>query len=254
MRDVDVLLGVEWVTFRLANRDFASMGSKEIARVMNDDLRQNLWPQTKEWRGQYEVTFYVNAAEDIRDISPYAAYDLIADGWTVPPTKDAPVVPKEYEVAVGAWHDRAKQVVQRYSHMLTGVQNATSPVARVNAEVGFRATVAQAESLFNEIHQARRASFTEGHGYADWGNYLWQSGKQHGWLPALRQIKEFAEADRKSRDVQTYGVELPDQDVLLRRAALAYRTKASCSRRGGTRPSPRASSCSAPSSSAIAWW
>ena len=115
LKDLDILLGVEWVSFRLANRDFSSMGNKEIARVINDDMRENLWPEMKGWKGEYEVTLYVTAAADIRDIRPYAAYDLIADGWTVPPSADSPSVPKEYEVAVGVWADRAKQVVQRYS-------------------------------------------------------------------------------------------------------------------------------------------
>lgn len=222
MKDLDILLGIDFVGFRLSNRNWSSVGDREIAKHINEELRRDLW--TKGWHDDYEVTFYVNQASDIRDIKPYAAYDLVQDGWTVPPTKDAPVVPKEYETAVGMYHQRAQEAVARYSSGLSELQGAQNSAARASAEARFRMAVSQASDLFEQIHQMRRTSFADdGGGYTDWGNYLWQTGKQHGWLPALRQIKEYAEETSKNIQRETYGMELPDSDVLLRRAALAYR-------------------------------
>jgi hypothetical protein len=223
LKDLDVLLAVDFIAFRLANRDFSSMGDKEIAKHLNDEMRAGLW--NSGWHEDYDVTFYVNAqSQDIRDIRPYAAYDLIQDGWTVAPTQDAPVVPKEYETAVGMFHQRAQDLVALYTRSLSELNGAQNPAHRASAEMRFRQSVDLAAALFDQIHESRRSSFADdGGGYSDWGNYLWQTGKQHGWLPALRQIKDYAEQMRKSVEVQTYGIELPDPDVLLRRAALAYR-------------------------------
>lgn len=224
LHDLDILLGIDFIAFRLANRDFSSVGDKEIAKHLNEEMRQELWAEG--WHDDYEVTFYVNAKSwDIRSIHPYAAYDLIQDGWTVAPSKEAPVVPTEYEVAVGLYHQRAQEAVARYTASLTEITNAANPASRVSAERRFNLAVGSAADLFDQIHQMRRASFADdGGGYSDWGNFLWQTGKQHGWLPALRQIKEYAEEMRKNVERQTYGLELPDPDILLRRAALAYRS------------------------------
>jgi hypothetical protein len=223
LRDLDILLGIDFITFRLANRDYSSMGDKEIAKHINDEMRAGLWQ--KGWHDDYEVTFYVNAnSQDIRSIKPYAAYDLLANTWTVTPSKEAPAVPLEYQQAAGMYHQRAQESVQRYTSALQELRNATNPAVRASAEARFNLAVNQAADMFDQIHDARRGAFGDsGDGIADWGNYVWQTGKQHGWLPALRQIKDFREDSRLSNEKQTYGVELPDQDVLLRRAALAYR-------------------------------
>lgn len=223
LKDLDILLGVDYIGFRLSNRDFYSVGDREIAKQLNDDLRAGLWE--KGWHGEYELTFYVNARSwDIRSINPYAAYDLLEDGWVVPPSQEAPMAFPEYEVAAGQYRDRAQEIVQRYSQHLTELRNSQNPAHRASAEAHFNLAVGQAEDLFNQVHETRRATFSDSDTPdSGWGNYLWQHGKQHGWLTALRNIKEYAEQVRSEQQSQTYGVELPEPDVLVRRAALAYR-------------------------------
>ena len=134
LKDLDVLLGVDFIAFRLANRDFSSMGNKEIAKHMNDEMRAGLWQSP--WNHEFEATFYVNpeSSEDIRTIKPYAAYNLIEDAWDVPPSPEAPQVPRDFDLYVGAYHERAQQIVERYSAALVAIRNSVMPAARVNAE------------------------------------------------------------------------------------------------------------------------
>jgi hypothetical protein len=225
MRDLDVLLGVDFVGFRSANPGYTQMSNAEIASHLNEGLRMELWPATSAWQGQYEVTWYVNPGSwDITAIKPYAAYDLVEDGWTVPPSPDAPRVDPQWAVHADMYHQRANTIVERYSQSLTTLQNATNPAARVNAERMFHMTVEQAVGMFESVHAARRTAFAgTGEGYDDWGNYLWQMGKKAGWLPALRQIKDYHESVTGDVNLQTYGIDLPSTDTMIRRAAMHNR-------------------------------
>ena len=225
MKDLDILLGVDFVGFRNANPGYRQLSNTEIASHLNENMREGLWPYTAVWHDQYEVTWYVNPGSwDITAIKPYAAYDLLQDGWTVPPNADAPRVEPEWEIAAGMYHKRATTVVDRYSQSLTELQNATNPAARINAERNFQMSVDQAVNLFDTVHHGRKTAFSgTGEGYDDWGNYLWQMGKKAGWIPALRQISDYHKRATEAGHVQTYGVSLPDTDTLIRRAALQYR-------------------------------
>lgn len=222
MRDLDCLLGIQFVMFRSANPRFQQLSNDEIASHINEGMRADLWPHTSAWRNQYEVTWYVNPRSwDITAIKPYAAYDLIQDGWTVPPTTDAPRVSPQWEVAAGMYHQRASTIVDRYSKSLTDLQGSTNPAARVDAERRFRMSVDQAVNLFDTVHAGRKTAFSgTGEGYDDWGNYLWQMGKKAGWIPALRQIRDYHQQSVEEGNRATYGIDLPDTNTLLRRAAL----------------------------------
>jgi hypothetical protein len=225
VKDLDVLLGVQFVAFRSSNPGFTQMGNADIAKHLNDDMRTNLWPYTAAWKQQYEVTWYVNPGSwDITAIKPYAAYDLMDDGWTVPPSPEAPRVDPQWPLHASMYHQRATTAVERYSQALTDLQNSTHPAARTDAERRFKMAVEQAVSLFDTVHEGRKTAFSgTGQGYDDWGNYLWQMGKKAGWVPALRQIKDYHQRASQASNVDTYGVELPDSDLLIRRAAMMYR-------------------------------
>jgi hypothetical protein len=225
LKDLDALLGLHFIGFRAANPSFQTMGDQEIAKHLNERMREELWPITSAWRGQYEVTWYINPGSwDITRIKPYAAYDLVDDGWTVPPSPSAPRVPPDWELQVSMYHQRAQTAVERYSQSLTDLQNASNPASRADAERRFQMSVDQALGLFDTVHAGRRTAFSPtGQGYDDWGNYLWQQGKKAGWIPALKQIKDYHQAATMAHQVNTYGVELPDADTLIRRAALRYR-------------------------------
>ncbi len=223
--DLDVLLGVSWVAFRSQNPEFVGLGDEDTASHINEELRADLWPHTDRWHGAYEVTWYVNPrSEDIRAINPYAAYDLFQDAWTVSPSADVPRIDPEWHEKAAHYARLAEVAVNRYSQALTKVQAATNPVHSANAQAEFRLAVSQAVNLFNTVHVGRKAAFTPtGGGYADFSNYLWQSGKRAGWVPALRSIKQYDDAAKSQGNMDTYGVELPDTNTLIRRAALTYR-------------------------------
>lgn len=221
-KDLDVLLGIDWVAFRQANPGFSGVGDAEIASHINDQLRAALWPTTSTWHDRYEVTWYVNPRSwDIRAINPYAAYSLTDDAWTVRPDGSVHDVNPEWDAVADAYSLRAAYAVQRYSQALTEIQGAQNPSHRINAEGRFRMAVDQASSLYDTVHEGRRTAFSPvGGGYSDFANYLWQSGKKAGWIPALRSIKEYRDAAASEHQVQTYGVELPTAEVLVRRAAM----------------------------------
>jgi hypothetical protein len=79
--------------------------------------------------------------------------------------------------------------------------------------------------LFEDIHHSRRYAFNpSGYGYADFYNYRWQAGKKYGTVPALKQLSEYWSAYKAKQADETYGIDLPDTQTLIRRAA-TYRAK-----------------------------
>jgi hypothetical protein len=224
--DLDCLLGVDYVEFRKANPAYVGLSDVEISKQLNEEFRTDVMPHTADWEG-YELTFYVNpGATDIRVINPYAAYDLTHDDWTVFPDKGAHAPANSaWSEAVNRDHKHALETVTRYSQALTDLRNAPNDAARRNAETRLHMAVDMGSALFDEIHEGRRRAFsTTGEGYSDFHNYRWQSGKRLGTVPALKTLKEYQTTSKENINKQTYGIELPDTDTLIRRAA-TYRAQ-----------------------------
>ena len=221
--DLDVLVGIKYEDFRYLNPTYRQMSDLEISKHINEIFRSDLQPHTEDWHG-YEVTFYVNQNSwDIRTILPYAAYSLTDDSWTVEPTRNAPSVPAEWEHEASGMQKRAQLAIRRYSEAHTSMVNAPHDVARVSAESAMKHSLAQAADLFHQVHEGRKYAFGPGgSGYSDRHNFLWQAGKRDGWLPALKEMKNYYDTMTAQQHLSTYGVELPDTDVLIRRAAAAY--------------------------------
>jgi hypothetical protein len=220
--DLDCLVGVNFVQFRQANPEYRGLMDTEIAATLNEDFREKLQPQTENWNG-YELTFYVNATgTDIRNLKPYAAYDLKYDEWTVAPdpSQTAPNKP-DWESVVSGDYTLAGQIHNRFNAALQDVQVSRSGANQRNAEVKLMAAAQQADALYSEIHANRSQAFSpSGEGYGDFNNYRWQSGKRLGTIDKLRAIRQYSETMGKNRQESTYGVELPDARTLIRRAAL----------------------------------
>lgn len=219
--DLDCLVGIDYHRFRENNPEFVGLSDAEISAHFNEEFNNDLMPETSDWNG-FELTFYVNSgATDIRAINPYAAYDLTHDRWTVEPD------PRMHAPFSRAWDqkverdlDQTHEIIRAYAKALTDVQATTNPAYRINAEARLQHAISSASSLYNEIHHGRKVAFSPaGAGYADFNNYRWQAGKKSGAIPALRKIKQYADAARDSSEAETYGIELPSTDVLVRRAA-----------------------------------
>jgi hypothetical protein len=216
--DLDCLIGIDYVKFRQGNPGFSGFSDQEIAQQFNEEFNTHIMPNTRNWEG-YELTFYVNPQSDIRDINPYAAYDLTADTWTVEPERNPqPPYSRAWEQRAQRDHEMAEEMVKRYSGSLNELKNATNPAHRVNAERKLNQAADQAIAFFEDIHSGRKIAFSKiGSGYADYNNYRWQAGKKSGAIQALRSIKDQRKSVEASHQKETYGVELPNTSALIRR-------------------------------------
>ena len=223
--DLDVLIGVNYIQFRKANPEYQGLGDTEISQMLNEDFRTYLQPETENWNG-FEVTFYVNpGATDITSINPYAAYDLTHNEWTVHPQQQSAPHKPVWEAMAQRDRSIASEIVTRYSKALADLHGAQNDAARRNAETRLQASLSQGSALFEDIHHARKFAFSQtGEGYSDFYNYRWQAGKKYGTVPALRQMHDYLQAYKEGNAEENYGVELPDTQTLIRRAA-TYRAK-----------------------------
>lgn len=217
--DLDCLVGVDYIKFRQSNEDYARVSDREISKLFNDGFREELQPLTSNFLGTYELTFYVNVLTDITKIKPYSAYSLTTDDWTIEPHVEEVKVTEAWKSKTQKDKSMAMEILTRYEQALTQASGAKSDSARLNAEAALRLAVDQGAALFEDIHGGRKYAFSpEGLGYADYANYRWQVGKASGVVQALKALKEISTKTRKEFESQTYGVELPDASVLIRRA------------------------------------
>ena len=153
--------------------------------------------------------------QDIRNINPYAAYDLKYDEWTVTPDPNM-VPPSNPSWDTVASNDRsmAAQLSARYTQAMQDMQVSQNEASRRNAQVRLLTAGQQASALYDEIHTNRSLAFSpSGEGYGDFHNYRWQAGKRGGTIVMLKNI-------RKSMAAQIPQAEMPDTSTLIRRAVL----------------------------------
>ena len=219
--DLDCLIGIDYIKFRQSNPNYSYLSDREIAQTFNEGFRDDLHPKTEEFLGVFELTFYVNVISDITKIKPYAAYSVTLDDWTVEPSEEGMVERKDWENKLSKDKSMALEILQRYNNAYYGIEAAKNDAYRRNAESALKLAVDQGAALFDVIHKGRNSAFTpEGQGYADYANYRWQSGKASGVIPALKRMKEISTQTRKEFEAHTYGMELPDASVLVRRALI----------------------------------
>lgn len=244
--DLDVLVGVDWPLFFEANPGMRGLSSTEAADQINQELHRDLWPRTATTQiategpingptkglffGDFEVTFYVNATgSDIRDIHPYAAYDVGRDRWTVKP----PVLPKDPRALYPKeWWDYvederrlADSLIQRYNHVQGSVGTSVRGGAAYSSNSRNLTVVAdQIAALYDDIHLGRRAAFGEqGEGYGDFANFRWQAHKRFGTAQALHEVWSARHTGTTDFETDTYGQPLTNAQETLRAAALYAR-------------------------------
>lgn len=231
--DLDLMLGLDYVAFRHANPTFVALSDGEIASELNQDLYETLYPEVDGITfggGSFEVTVYANLGvnntrDGIKFINPYAAYDVTGDEWTVYPDP----MPTHYShpswnVTTEADRARGQRIVDVYNSAVQQIRGAQNPAHRTNAENNLRVALDAAEGLYDEIHAGRKAAFgPAGAGYGDFHNYRWQAGKATGVVQAMKALRDYAAHRRTATEMETYGMELPDHESLVRRAGLGYR-------------------------------
>lgn len=217
--DLDCLIGIDYEQFRMSNEKHRGLTDKEITSMLNEQLRTELWPSTKDFLGAFELTFYVNVQSDIKKIKPYAAYSVTEDNWIVEPSIQTAEHRPEWDTKITRDQQMAREIVNRYTQALNKFQAAQNDAARVNAKTQLLLAISQGKALFDDIHQGRKAAFSEyGEGYSDFNNYRWQANKDAGVIPALKKLKELSEDIKQASDVRLYGQEMPSTDTLIRRA------------------------------------
>lgn len=221
--DLDCLVGIDFVQFRESNPSYRGLSNKEISKMFNEGFYKDLQPKVERFLGSFELTFYVNIKSNILDLKPYAAYSLTDDVWTVAPAAAAPQVNQQWEVNVEKDRLAAVEILSKYLTARQQYEQATNDAVKANALSQIRISQAQAINLYDEIHELRGEAFTEaGEGYTDYSNYRWQAGKRTGVVQALRHLKDTLKQEQEALAKKTYGVELPEADVLVRRAATQY--------------------------------
>lgn len=226
--DLDILIGVDYPMFFMYNPELRGTSPKDLSAVFNREFYEELWPSTAEISldggRPFEVTFYVNPnSTDIRDIRPYAAYDVTHDEWTVrPPEGEDFNHPKAFYDSAAKEVENAWGLVEKYNQaadQAAAMQPGTP--GWHNAMRQAELIVSQAASTYDQIHSGRRVAFSQsGSGYGDYYNFRWQYHKQHGTANALNAVaKKHKEAQAEFAS-NTYGLNIDAADVALRRAAL----------------------------------
>jgi hypothetical protein len=235
--DLDILIGVDFPAFFRYNERFLGLSESDLADQFNTEFKTDLWPQTAhtkfsstiqgDLKQEYEVTFYVNPhSTDIRDIRPYAAFDLSSNSWTVHPVH----VPDDPEHGYDTqWWDAvederkvADTLVARYNGL--AAQAKASPYGSPgwhNTMRQIEMTTAQAQTLFDSIHLGRKNAFgPQGTGYGDFYNFRWQAHKRFGTVQALHALGLAQQKAREDSYADLYGEQIEPAAVALRRAAL----------------------------------
>lgn len=225
--DLDVLIGIDWPKFQADNPQFRAMPETDLAAIINKEFHSELWPKTAEQNihGRiFEVTFYVNPnSADIRNIRPYAAYNLTDDEWTVhPPMGQDFEHPEAFYTNAEREHKHAFDLVNQYN------QAAEQAKAMQPGTPGWHNAMRQAEilsaqaaSMYEDLHTGRRQAFgSSGSGYGDYYNFRWQYHKKHGSAQALNAVGKSHKAALEEYQASVYGKPIDAADVALRRAAL----------------------------------
>lgn len=224
--DLDILIGVDFNKFRQANPQFQGFSDVLMAAQLNKEMHDQLWPTTAthEFAGRpYEVTFYINpGAQDIRSISPYAAYDVTHGRWTVKPI-ELPAdwgpgsLPKDWLEKFDRDTAYGRALVERYNEQADKINQTPvgSPRWR-NATVALSGTINEALALFDEIHLGRKAAFLGGgKGFLGFENARWQAGKGSGIIDALRGIKAVHDAAHREAGESLYHTDLSADDAMV---------------------------------------
>jgi hypothetical protein len=225
--DLDVLIGVDYSDFFEANEAYRGFSPADLSAIFNEDFHAKLWPDTAESvinGAVYEVTFYVNpGSTDIRDINPYAAYNLTDDTWTVkPPSGDDFNHPSAFYDQAEAEAQQARDLVAKYNSLANSLR-AYSPGTPGwhNSMRQAEMIVSQASTLYDSIHLGRKQAFGPGgSGYGDWYNFRWQYHKKHGTAQALHGLAAAHQTAQDDYNKSIYGGPIAGADVVLRRAAL----------------------------------
>lgn len=182
--DLDTLVGVDYPRARQLCRPLSHLTDDEIDTRLTDEFREHLNDDARTFHvggrdiGPFEQTWYTNSGSyDIRTLRPYAAYDVTADTWAVPPVE----VPADFDahsLPEADWDqlDALRQQVREIASLPDGEREA------------------RGAELYDRLHQERHDAFsTEGEGLYAPANVVWKSLDAAPGHP-LAQLTEWKKA------------------------------------------------------------
>ena len=173
--DFDILVGVSSPRLGRAHPELASLAQNqpELCSMFNAEFKEGLDVTEAHIPGHsvaYEVTFYANPwSYDIRNIKPYAAYDISDDIWTVHPVKlpkgfSAKSLPRSFWENVAKMGDHIKEIL------------ALPEPGRTE----------QASELLERLHRGRQVAYSPaGSGVFDQRQIMWLDLERQGLLQQL---------------------------------------------------------------------
>lgn len=232
--DLDVLIGVNKTRFVTSNPQYNDMTEDDIDSMLTDELKLGLWPLTATYQPEpnadpMDVTYFVNAgSDDIRDIEPYAAYNLSLDEWTVQPVNPGPdwdpraYFPQEWVNTVDTDVVQAHRLVDDYNGNVSTLSSASDVPSQMNALNNLHNSAQRAADYFVELHAGRKTSFEPGGGgYFGYGNFRWQMHAHSGTLKALHDIAVVNKSAHLYQQNELYGGQLKGPNDERREAGQA---------------------------------
>lgn len=188
--DFDILIGVDYDAYRAnGSRKDARKTNEEITDELNEGFRKGLNPRTTnatimvdgELTGPWDNTWYVNKdSYDIREIRPYAAYDVTADKWVVKP----PHLPEWSTNAFPEGKGLAREI-RGIIDMAKGILAMPEPYRTQNGR-----------ALWEFVHANRSDAFgAQGEGWWDARNVIEKALDQAGLMQQLWVLMDKARQD-----------------------------------------------------------
>jgi GNAT superfamily N-acetyltransferase len=197
--DLDVLIGLAHTHARVAAPSLASLTDAGIEKHLNTILQarfnESHWHPPFDPSGkEYDLTGYVNHVSNIRQIKPYAAYDLTDDDWTVKP-QDMP----DWSAASFPQGPAVFAEARALAAQVRAILRLPEP---------FRSQ--EAARIWDSLHAARGADFSEhGLGWQGTGNVLEKALDQaHGGL--IEKLKALKYAPGKEPMALAHGMTTAD--------------------------------------------
>ncbi|MFD8650679.1 hypothetical protein [Streptomyces mirabilis] len=191
--DLDVLIGIDHDALNQHVDAFCGEPdavvderlTNELREHLNDDARMLPGPGGTE-TGPWESTFYVNPASyDIREIKPYAAYDITRDEWAVRPVE----TPDDFG---------PEKLPESTWDVLDALQTLIKAVAELPEGVRER----EGAALYDYLHADRHSAFgPDGTGLYDPANAVWKALDKAPGKP-LQQLIDWKHAHDGAANAQ----------------------------------------------------
>lgn len=181
--DFDILIGIDWDRFHQDNPGWEDYPDAGIAAGMTDHFWHDeggnvsdYWFTLADGRkvGPFDRTFFVNpVAWDIKNLHPYAAYNVTDDDWAVHPLE----VPEDWD---------ATHLPESYWTYAESLLHEIRAIGQLPEEERHR----MAANLWENLHTHRSDAFTDGgKGLFDLSNVVEKYLDQHPDKPWAQLVK-----------------------------------------------------------------